>query len=167
MARRSGPVRRALRGAVAGVAGTLALDFVWYSRARRGGSEASFLEWEIVRDLERWEDAPAPGQVGRKIVAAVTSLDPPVEQAPAISNAMHWLYGTGWATAYAVVLRRRPWWAGPIFGATVWSSDYVTLPLAGVYEPIWKYDVKTLAKDLSAHLAYGTATDLTLRALRP
>jgi hypothetical protein len=167
MARRSGPVRRAVRGALAGVAGTLALDLVWYNRARRGGSDASFLEWEIVRDLERWEDAPAPGQMGRKILATVTKTDPPVEQAPAISNAMHWLYGTTWGAAYAVALRRRPWWAGPVLGATVWSSDYVTLPLAGLYEPIWKYDAKTLAKDLSAHLAYGTATDLALRVLRP
>ena len=167
MPRRSGPVRRALRGALAGVAGTFALDLIWYGRARRGGSEASFLEWEIVRDLERWEDAPAPGQVGRKIVATVTKVDPPVERAPAISNAMHWLYGTTWGAVYAVAVRRRPWWAGPALGATVWSSDYVTLPPAGIYEPIWKYDAKTLAKDLSAHLAYGTATDLALRLLRP
>jgi hypothetical protein len=47
----------------------------------------------------------------------------------------------------------------------VWSSSYVTLPIVGVYEPIWKYDVPTLWKDLSAHLVFGTATDLTLRAL--
>jgi hypothetical protein len=34
----------------------------------------------------------------------------------------------------------------------------VVLPAAGLYQPIWKYDAKTLAKDLSAHLAYGTGT---------
>jgi hypothetical protein len=28
---------------------------------------------------------------------------------------------------------------GPAFRAALWSSDYITLPLAGVYEPIWKY----------------------------
>ena len=32
------------------------------------------------------------------------------------------------------------------------------LPQAGLYKPIWKYDVETLAKDLSAHLAYGVTT---------
>jgi hypothetical protein len=32
------------------------------------------------------------------------------------------------------------------------------LPLLGVYEPIWKYDLETLGKDLSAHLVFGTAT---------
>jgi hypothetical protein len=32
------------------------------------------------------------------------------------------------------------------------------LPLLGVYEPIWKYDLGTLEQDLSAHLVFGTAT---------
>jgi hypothetical protein len=47
----------------------------------------------------------------------------------------------------------------------VWSSDYVVLPLAGVYRPIWRYDVPTLAKDLSAHLVFGTTSDVALRVL--
>jgi hypothetical protein len=38
------------------------------------------------------------------------------------------------------------------------ASGYVVLPLFGVYEPIWKYDLKTLANDLSAHLVFGTAS---------
>ena len=49
-------------------------------------------------------------------------------------------------------------WFGLPFGATVWASGYVVFPLLGVYEPIWKYDLKTLWKDLSAHLVFGTAT---------
>jgi uncharacterized membrane protein YagU involved in acid resistance len=44
------------------------------------------------------------------------------------------------------------------FGATVWASGYVVLPTAKLYEPIWKYDAKTLGNDLSAHLVYGLAT---------
>jgi hypothetical protein len=43
----------------------------------------------------------------------------------------------------------------------------VTLPLAGVYQPIWRYDAKTLAKDASAHVVYGTVTDLVVRAVVP
>jgi hypothetical protein len=167
MARRAHPIRRLVRGAVAGAAGTVAMDLVWYARARRDGSDARFADWEVVRDLERWDDAPAPGQMGRKVVAAVTGADPPVARAAAISNVMHWAYGTTWAAAYALAFPRRPWWSGPALGATVCSSDYVTLPLAGVYEPIWKYDATTLAKDLSAHLVFGTATDVALRVLRP
>jgi hypothetical protein len=35
----------------------------------------------------------------------------------------------------------------------------------GLYEPIWKYDRKTLAKDLTAHLVYGLGTATALRLL--
>ena len=47
------------------------------------------------------------------------------------------------------------------FGAAVWAGGYVVLPLLGVYKPIWKYDLKTLGKDLGAHLVFGTATAAT------
>lgn len=39
------------------------------------------------------------------------------------------------------------------------------LPILKLYKPIWEYDAKTLADDLSAHLVYGLATAATLRAL--
>jgi hypothetical protein len=32
------------------------------------------------------------------------------------------------------------------------------LPRLGVYEDLWKYDLRTLEKDLSAHLVFGTTT---------
>jgi hypothetical protein len=44
------------------------------------------------------------------------------------------------------------------FGAAVWAASYVLLPEAGLYKPIWQYDAKTLAGDLSAHLAHGAST---------
>jgi hypothetical protein len=78
---------------------------------------------------------------------------------------MHWGYGSAWVAAVATLLPRRPWWAGPVLGALVWSSDYVVLPLAGLYEPIWRYDLPTLGKDLSAHLVFGTASDGALRLM--
>ena len=152
------------RGAVAGAIGTLAMDLVWYTRYRRGGGEDEFADWEVTGDVETWEQAPAPGQVGRKALQAV-GVDVPIEHAAALSNFMHWIYGTGWVAACAVLLPRRPWWAGPALGTLVWSSDYVVLPVAGIYEPIWRYDAKTLAKDLSAHLVFGTASDTALRVL--
>jgi hypothetical protein len=158
-----------LRGAVAGSIGTLAMDRVWYERYRRDGGEGPFRDWEITRDVQRWEDAPAPGRMGRKIVQTVTGRDVPVERAAALTNVMHWAYGVAWAATYGLLARaagaRRPVWHGPAFGAAVWSSDYVTLPLAGVYEPIWTYDARTLWKDLSAHLVFGTAADAALRVL--
>ena len=81
-----------------------------------------------------------------------------------ISTAAHWAYGSSAAAMYGVVAgsarRPRPAYGLP-FGATVWASGYVVLPQAGLYQPIWKYDAKTLAWDLSAHLAYGAGTGTT------
>jgi uncharacterized membrane protein YagU involved in acid resistance len=79
---------------------------------------------------------------------------------------MHWAYGSSWAAAYGLLgARGRRWWSGPVFGSLVWASGYVVLPAAGLYEPIWRYDAETLAKDLSAHLVYGTVADRALRVL--
>jgi hypothetical protein len=154
-----------VRGAVAGAIGTLAMDLVWYARYRRDGGDSAFGDWEVTRDVESWDQAPAPGQMGRKLLASASGRDVPVERAAELSNVMHWAYGTTWTVAYAMLGRRRPLWSGAAFGAAVWASDYVTLPLAGVYEPIWKYDLPALYKDLSAHLVFGTAADAALRLL--
>ena len=53
------------------------------------------------------------------------------------------------------------------FGAAVWAVDYAVLPAAMLYKPVWDYDRKTLANDLSAHLVYGTAAATTLRLISP
>ena len=154
------------RGALAGVAGTVAMDLVWYRRFKQGGGESPFPKWEATGTIESWDEAPAPAQMGRKLIAGVTGKDVPVERAGALNNVMHWAYGTTWATAYGLLAaRRRRWWQGPALGAVVWGSDYVTLPLAGIYKPIWEYDVSTLWQDLSAHLVFGTAADATFRLL--
>jgi hypothetical protein len=74
---------------------------------------------------------------------------------------MHWSYGSAWGALYGVVggsLRRQNALHGVPFSTVVWASGYLVLPEAGLYKPIWEYDAKTLASDLSAHLAYGAGT---------
>jgi len=163
--RRPQPLPALAHGVAAGAIGTLAMDALSCSRYRRGGGEGRFADWEVTKGVESWERAPAPGQMARKPLELASGRPVPVGQAATLSNVMHWAYGPSWTAAYAVLAPRRPWWAGPAFGALVWSSDYATLPLAGVYEPIWRYDVPTLAKDLSAHLVFGAAADAALRVL--
>ena len=77
---------------------------------------------------------------------------------------MHWGYGAANGAVYGVLagsLRRPHPWYGVPFGALVWASGYVVLPEGGLYKPIWKYDSKVLAEDLSAHLAYGAGVGVT------
>jgi hypothetical protein len=160
--------RRALRGAIAGAIGTAAMDLLLYRRYRRGGGKDSFLRWELAGDVMGWADASAPGQLGEKAERLVTGHEPPERWARATTNVVHWATGIGWAAQYAVVAGRsstHPVVRGLVLGPVVWLSGYVILPLAGVYKPIWEYDAKTLADDLSAHLVFGLTTTATYAAL--
>ena len=81
---------------------------------------------------------------------------------------MHWGYGIANGGLYSLVagsLPERRIRYGLPFGASVRAGDYVILPAAKLYEPIWKYDSKTLANDLRAHLVYGLGTAAAMRAL--
>ena len=94
------------------------------------------------------------------MIECFTQRELPDRSAWVGSTVAHWGYGSlaeeptvSWSiaapTAGAVrrPLRRRGL-----------GRQYIVLPQAGLYEPIWKYDARTLAWDLGAHLAYGAGT---------
>ena len=155
------PLSAVIRGLVAGAIGTAAMDALLFVRYRRGGGKTRFAEWESSAGVKTWEDAPAPAHVGKRLVEGLFQIKLPPERARLVNNVMHWGYGIVNGAAYGLVagsLPRPRILNGLPFGASVWASGYVVLPAAKLYEPIWKYDVKTLANDLSAHLVYGLAT---------
>src|SRR5262249_38260401 len=126
--------------------------------------------WEFAGDVMSWDDASAPGQLARKTLHGVTGAEPPNEWARPATNIVHWATGVGWGAAYgalAAVTSSHPWARSLALGPVAWLSGYVVLPLAKVYKPIWAYDAKTLADDLSGHLVYGSVTSAAFRALTP
>ena len=154
------PFAAVARGVLAGVAGTVCLDAVQYARYRRTGGQDSPLAWEFA-PVETWDKAPDPGQVAKRVIEGFTGRELPDRWAFPVSTVMHWAYGSSAAAGYGVVagsLRRPLPVYGLPFGAAVWLTGYAVLPQAGIYRPIWEYDAKTLAIDLSGHLAYGAGT---------
>ena len=158
------PLAAVLGGVLAGAVGTVCLDAVQYVRYRRDGGTKTPLEWEFAA-IDSWADAPAPGQVGKRVIEGFTQRELPDRWA--------WLISTRHALGLRVTrparrtacwpgrcAGRHPWYGVP-FGALVCASDYVILPEGGLYKPIWEYDAKTLGDDLSAHLAYGAGTGVT------
>ena len=157
------PLAAVAGGLLAGAVGTVCLDAVQYLRYRRAGGEESPLAWEFA-PVRTWEQAPAPGQVARRVIEGFTQRKLPDRWAFPVSTAMHWAYGAGSAALYGILagsLRSpRPAYGLP-FGAALWVTGYVILPEGGLYKPIWEYDAKTLAWDLSGHLAFGAGTGVT------
>jgi hypothetical protein len=164
------PLGAVVRGLGAGAVGTLAMDLLLFARYKRGDGKSSFREWELSQEIESWDQAPAPAQVGRRLVEGLFQRPLPNRLAPLVNNVTHWGYGVVNGAPYGLVVgslpRARVWFGVP-FGAGVWGSSYVVLPAAGLYRPIWEYDRRTLANDLSAHLVYGLTTAATFRLLSP
>ena len=153
--------RLAACGLAAGALGTLAMDLVWFARYNRGGGSEGFASWESAASVKSWEDASAPARVGKLLYEWATARELPSSAAALTTNVMHWSYGVQWGVLLALSLgsfRSVRLWHAPLFGILVWLASYVILPIAGFYKPIWKYDLKTLWQDLSAHLVYGVAS---------
>lgn len=155
------PLGAVLRALAAGAVGTAAMDLLLFARYKRDGGDSKFLAWETSSGLSSWEQAPAPAQVGKRIIEGLFQRELPAERAVLVNNITHWAFGILSAVPYGVVVgslpTRRVGYGLP-FGAGVWAGGYVVLPAAKLYEPIWDYDRATLAKDLSAHLLYGLTT---------
>jgi hypothetical protein len=160
--------RNAGVGLLAGTLGTAAMDSVLYRRYRRSGGTSGFWRWEFASDVTSWENASAPGQLGRKALKLATGHEPPPEWARATTNIMHWATGVAWGGQYGALASFAsipPWVRGPAYGPVVWLLGYVVLPLAKVYKPIWAYDARTLRDDLSAHVVYGSVVSAVFAAL--
>jgi hypothetical protein len=165
---RLGLGRSVVAGAVAGAVGTVAMDLLWYRRYRRDGGKDPFWRWETAAGVTGWEGAPAPAQVGRKVLRLAGGEEPCDDLARTVTNVVHWATGIGWTVQYGVLAGRSTRHRLALalaLGPTVWLSGYVILPPAGVYEPIWKYDARTLADDLSAHLVFGLTTSAAFALL--
>ena len=162
------PVGAVARGLVAGGVGTAAMDTLLFARYHRHGGTSSAEEWELSNGLSAWDDAPAPAQVGKRLVEGLFEVKLPDTRARLVNNVTHWAFGMLSGIQYGILagsLPRRRIAYGLPFGVAVWATGYVVLPAAKLYQPIWKYDAKTLANDLSAHLVYGLATATALQLM--
>lgn len=150
---------RMVRGAAAGAVGTLAMDLLWWSRSRRGGSDDDFLTWEFT-EADSFDDAGAPAQVGQR-VADLVGVELPDHAAGTTNDVVHWLTGIGNGVVHGLTNDgSRPVRSGLRTGVTAFATSYGILGAAGIYDPIWEYDDETLVKDLSAHLLYGLTVGL-------
>ncbi len=146
------------------------MDTFLFRRYRRSGGESSFGSWEFSAGLQNWDHAPAPAQVGRRLIDGLFGTSLPPTRAALVNNVTHWAYGIAGGAQFGILagsLGRLRVRYGLPFGTSIWAAGYVVLPVMRLYEPIWKYDRRTLAADLSAHLVYGLGTAAALQLLTP
>jgi len=158
---RISPIAAVMFGLLAGAGGTAAMDTLLFYRYRRGGGTEPAERWETSAGVTTWEQAPAPAIAGKRLVEGLFETRLPAARARLVNNVTHWAFGILNGAAYGVVagsLRTPRVVYGLPFGASVWAGGYVVLPAAKLYKPIWEYDAKVLANDLSAHLLYGATT---------
>lgn len=161
------PLGAILKGAAAGIVGTIAMDLVWYLRYRSDGGAASFADWELS-GVDDYEIAPAPAQVGKRVIEGLFETELDATTAGPMNNIVHWATGAGWGVSHGIIngsMSKTRALAGLATGAAAWVTSYATLAPAGIYEPMWEYDLKTLWKDLSAHLAFGLTTGIAYKLL--
>jgi len=161
-------VRRELTGMVAGAVGTLAMDLFRYRNARRTGTASRFAEWELSSGrITSFADGGAPAEMGRRAADRV-GVQIPDRWAGATQDVVHWSTGAGWGLVAAAVAGRRPGAgvkAGVATGVTAFATSYAVLGALGIYEPIWRYDRESLARDLAGHVIYGATTGAGLAGL--
>ncbi len=69
-----------------------------FARYRRGGGTSTFIDWEFARGLRDWEAAPAPAQVGKRLVEGFLQRELKPDLAAPMTNVIHWGYGMFWGS---------------------------------------------------------------------
>ncbi len=147
------PVGAAVRGVVAGAAGTALMTAAQTAYYKYTGSESS----------------STPAEVGERVIEGVLQREVPVSE-DALNQGMHWLYGSSWGLPYGIVAGSSPSRSltrGAIgIGLTVWASSRAEMAAMQIAPPPWEDPPSTLAMDVGFHLVYGLGTALAFRILR-
>ena len=146
------PLGAVARGLAAGVAGTAAMTGYQTAVAKLRGTEPS----------------TTPAEVGKRVIRGVFHRRFDEDQTSVLNNVMHWSYGTGWGTAYALtdgVVELAVVPRGLLFGTLVWGASLLELPAMKLAPPVWDYPAAELALDVSYHLVYGVAVAAAYAAL--
>ena len=159
-----------VEGILAGAAGTAAMTAHQELRQRFAGENGrdSARPSPASGEGDPWESAPAPAQVGKRLIEGLGGGPVPAEAIPALTHAMHWSYGSAWGGVYATTRESAGASArllGPLFGLGVWAASYIQLVPLGIYQPPWCYPLRSIADEIAYHLTFGIAVGATYEVL--
>jgi hypothetical protein len=154
----------AVKGAIAGAAATLAMDYVTWKVYLREDPEAFTAEKEQAQVHGKWGS-----HVAAEKLAERSGQDLSGDQRFAVGRAIHYMMGVLPGVAYALASRRFPQiraGRGLLYGLGVFLViDEMMGPMMGITSPPTKYPWQAHARGLIGHLALGAATDAALETL--
>lgn len=143
---------RLLMGAIAGLAGTMAMTAAMRRLHRR------------LPSGERYPLTP------REIIdsgAASQELEPGPEAAKDITIAAHFAYGAAAGSLIGAADPRLGLRTGAAAGAAIWLASYMGwIPAVGILKPATAHPQRRNLLMIGAHLVWGAATALSMRELR-
>lgn len=168
MSHHASPLEVAIKGAVAGLAGTAVLTAVM-QRGPRFMEEKlgiSLAEADSPAEAETPEDPRA--ELAEKVATGVFDTGISQETKESASQAIHWGYGALWGVIFGIVhssLRIPLLLHGTIFGSLVAAVASTLVPAMGL-TPSPKEQPKTIsAMQFVNHLIFGWAVALTFHVL--
>lgn len=137
---------RLLIGAIAGIAGTVAMT----AAMRRLHAQ--------LPEKERYPLTP------REIVDSAAA--PAGEQAKAITLAAHFAYGAACGALLAAADPRMSRRRGALAGSAIWLGSYMGwIPAVGLLKPATEHPLRRNALMITAHIAWGVGTAAALNEL--
>jgi uncharacterized membrane protein YagU involved in acid resistance len=147
---------------IAGLAGSLAMDLV------QDGFAALFERNRLENDRD--EETEAIVAVVKRIAKYVPGQY--ADKHPGtVGRIIHYVFGTGFAYAYAAARTRVPQIAagrGLAFGGALWLlSDAILIPAAHLGRPLWRYSFAERLNAVLSHLAYAATLEAFLHDATP
>jgi uncharacterized protein DUF1440 len=164
-------VRGMVAGAIAGLAGTLAMNEAQraWTRVADGhapdsaGGRHDARDWQERSEHQNSNELAAQGiagvVLGRRLTRAELRFAAPLA---------HFLFGAAMGALYGAYAERRQATAsGAAFGTTVWLvADEIAMPLLGLSDSTARRPLEMHLQSLVSHLIFGTATEMTRRRIR-
>jgi hypothetical protein len=145
-------IKGLIRGAMAGAAGTTALNAAGYADMAWRGRPSSSTPQQAVEELARRAGVEIPGSGGER--------DNRLEGVGALAGIATGIAGE----LRAVVLRLGPVLGPVLLGAAAMAATDVSLTRLGLTDPR-EWDAASWLSDTGPHLAYGVVSYAALRAM--
>jgi putative membrane protein len=166
------PVKGALVGAVAGIAGTLAMNYaqrLWTLMVDRNPPSSAAGPHDARDWQERSEDQNANEMVAQMLARTTINRRLSDRELSVVAPIVHFGFGAAAGAAYGVYVNTasEDRASGAAFGSALWlAADEIAMPLVGLSDSTRQRPLEMHTQSLVAHLVYGVVTERVRRLIR-